>query len=112
MARFEAREGEASGFNSTAVRAWSQRKAEQQRSAAEDSYLRQIKMRALSLYQHRLWVWGGRWHGRGSCSCTYGCAADTPGICGASLHAADAALPSHRGSMGPLHAPPHSWDAT
>ncbi len=53
-ARFEAREQAIQEGNSTAVKQWTQKKVKQQREDAEDSYLRQIKLRALAAYQARM----------------------------------------------------------
>lgn len=53
-ARFEAREQAIQEVNSSAMKQWTQKKVKQQRADAEDSYLRQIKLRALAAYQARM----------------------------------------------------------
>ncbi|EFJ49557.1 hypothetical protein VOLCADRAFT_89886 [Volvox carteri f. nagariensis] len=54
QARFEARENQIQEQNQTAVKQWTQRKVKQQKAEAEDSYLKQIKLRALEAYHQRL----------------------------------------------------------
>ncbi|GLC47890.1 hypothetical protein PLESTB_000036800 [Pleodorina starrii] len=54
QALYEAREQRILDANNTAVKQWAQRKVKQQKEEAEDSYLKQIKLRALQAYHERI----------------------------------------------------------
>ncbi|GLI67953.1 hypothetical protein VaNZ11_012285, partial [Volvox africanus] len=54
QARYEAREQQILEQTQTAVKKWEQKKVKQQQADAEDNYLKQIKLRALQAYHHRI----------------------------------------------------------
>ncbi len=54
LARFEQREAELKEANDAALRQWTERKVRQHRADAEDSYMRQIQMKAMAAYRQRM----------------------------------------------------------